>query len=137
VPHFAPVRSAFELVPGDLLAMNDLVRTSADTGHMMLVRSLRRVVLDLPLPNSVQYAVEVVDCTKDAHGHAGGKGIEGYPDTRATPQKNWAGAGFGHFIGYADEKTGAFVGARWSANARTVWTPSVRQLPAARVVDTP
>ncbi|CCH28462.1 hypothetical protein ABZ816_29190 [Actinosynnema sp. NPDC047251] len=140
VPHFRRVLRVADLRPGDLVAVDYRNEQDTNTGHIVLVRSVRGTytapVASLNFPGETQYAVEVVDCTAEPHGLHGVGGYFAYPDSRifnATAQT--AGAGIGHMMFYASDETGEFTRYRWSVNTSSSATYPVDQRPvsAARI----
>ncbi|MBB5957503.1 hypothetical protein FHS29_004098 [Saccharothrix tamanrassetensis] len=140
IPHFRRVRRVADLRPGDLIAVDYRNDQDTNTGHIVMVRSLRGVyaapVASLNFPGETQYAVEVVDCTSEPHGLHGVGSYSSFPDSRifnATAKIN--GAGTGHMMFYASDETGEFTRYRWSVNTSSTATYTVAQRPtsAARI----
>jgi hypothetical protein len=137
VPHFTPVPTIDDLRVGDLIALNDLDRQpgDTDTGHVLLVRRLVGTYDRVGgQKGSTQYAIQVVDCTKDPHGVYATGDYPSYPDSRITSGRKWPGAGFGHVMLYADSVTGVFTGIRWSVNS-SVFNPITERAIAAAHID--
>jgi len=136
VPHFRRVRRVADLRPGDLVAIDYRNDQDTNTGHIVMVRSLRGVyvapVASLNFPGETQYAVEVVDCTAEPHGLHGVGGYSSYPDTRIfNAGAATAGAGFGHMMFYASDETGEFSRYRWSVNTSSSGTYALSRRPMA------
>ncbi|GAA2797338.1 hypothetical protein GCM10010441_23190 [Kitasatospora paracochleata] len=139
-PHFRPVLRPADLRPGDLIAVNYNGSDTRNTGHIVMVRSVKGVYTGSAVyPTETQYAVEIIDCTSDAHGVFGVGNYGTYPDTRmvgAVDADNLQGVGIGHMMFYAANDTGYFSRYRWSVNTASDKTYTVTQRPiaAARVV---
>lgn len=141
VPHFERVTRVADLRPGDLVAVDYRNDQDTNTGHIVLVRSLKGVytapVASLNFPGETQYAVEVVDCTAEPHGRYGVGNYSRFPDSRIVDADTAGdGAGFGHMMFYASDATGEFTRYRWSVNTSSAGAYTVDQRPvaAARVV---
>ncbi|NUT91865.1 MAG: hypothetical protein HOY78_07515 [Saccharothrix sp.] len=141
VPHFQRITRVADLRPGDLVAIDYDNDQDTNTGHIVMVRSLRGTYLapsgGLNFPGETQYAVEVVDCTAEPHGLHGVGSYSAFPDSRifnATAATD--GAGFGHMMFYASDETGEFTRYRWSVNTNSAgtYTLAERPLSAARVI---
>ncbi|QFZ17039.1 hypothetical protein EKG83_05750 [Saccharothrix syringae] len=141
VPHFERVTRVADLRPGDLVAVDYRNDQDTNTGHIVMVRSVkgayRAPVASLNFPGETQYAVEVVDCTSEPHGRYGVGNYSRFPDSRifnATAATD--GAGFGHMMFYASDATGEFTRYRWSVNTSSAGTYTTTQRPvaAARVL---
>ncbi|MEV0677874.1 hypothetical protein AB0I60_15295 [Actinosynnema sp. NPDC050436] len=136
VPHFQAVRRVADLRPGDLVAIDYRNDQDTNTGHIVLVRSVRGTytapVASLNFPGETQYAVEVVDCTAEPHGLHGVGGYPAYPDSRIFHAgAATTGAGFGHMMFYACDETGGFTRYRWSVNTSSSGTYPVARRPVA------
>ncbi len=140
VPNFQRIRRVADLRPGDLIAIDYRNDQDTNTGHIVMVRSVRGTyvapVSSLNFEGETQYAVEVVDCTSEPHGLHGVGGYFAFPDSRifnATASTD--GVGYGHMMFYASDATGEFTRYRWSVNTSSsgVYTPAQRPVSAARV----
>ncbi len=141
VPHFERVDAVADLLPGDLIAVDYRNDQDTNTGHIVMVRSVKgpytAPVASLNFPGETQYAVEVVDCTSEPHGRYGVGNYALFPDSRIfNAGAATDGAGFGHMMFYASDATGAFTRYRWSVNTSSAGAHPVGQRPvaAARVV---
>ncbi|MCC8244017.1 hypothetical protein [Saccharothrix luteola] len=141
IPHFERVTRVADLRPGDLIAVDYRNDQDTNTGHVVMVRSVKGVYTAptraLNFPGETQYAVEVVDCTSEPHGVYGVGNYFRFPDNRifnATAATD--GAGYGHMMFYASDATGEFSRYRWSVNTSSARTFPVSDRPvsAARVV---
>lgn len=141
IPHFERVTRVADLRPGDLVAIDYRNDQDTNTGHVVMVRSVKGVYTapgsGLNFPGETQYAVEVADCTSEPHGVYGVGNYARYPDSRifnATAATD--GAGYGHMMFYASDATGAFSRYRWSVNTSSAgtYTTAERPVAAARVV---
>ncbi|MFJ8105242.1 LamG domain-containing protein [Streptomyces sp. NPDC096132] len=140
-PRFQRVRKVADLRPGDLIAVDYLGTVEDNTGHIVMVREVKGVFSgSADFTGETQYAVEVVDCTSDAHGVYGKPNYPQYPDTRMVSDvegANFEGVGIGHMMFYTSDATGEFSRYRWSVNsAKTTntWPVSDRPVSAARIV---
>ncbi|MFE2754115.1 hypothetical protein ACFXGA_19175 [Actinosynnema sp. NPDC059335] len=140
IPHFERVTRVADLRPGDLIAIDYRNDQDTNTGHVVMVRSVKGVYTapgsGLNFPGETQYAVEVVDCTAVPHGVYGVGNYFRFPDNRifnATASTD--GAGYGHMMFYASDATGAFSRYRWSVNTSSAgaYTMAQRPVSAARV----
>ncbi|WP_158846546.1 twin-arginine translocation signal domain-containing protein [Saccharothrix deserti] len=140
IPHFERVTRVADLRPGDLIAVDYRNDQDTNTGHVVMVRSVKGVYTapssSLNFPGETQYAVEVVDCTSAPHGVYGVGNYFRFPDNRifnATAETN--GAGYGHMMFYASDTTGEFARYRWSVNTSSAGTFTMAQRPvsAARI----
>lgn len=136
VPHFRPVRRVADLLPGDLVAVDYRNDQDTNTGHIVMVRSVRGTytapVASLNFPGETQYAVEVVDCTAEPHGRHGVGGYSAFPDSRIFhANARTTGAGYGHMMFYASDETGEFTRYRWSVNSSSAGAYEVRRRPVA------
>ncbi|RKT52875.1 hypothetical protein [Saccharothrix australiensis] len=136
VPHFRRVRRVADLRPGDLVAIDYRNDQDTNTGHIVMVRSVRGVyvapVATLNFPGETQYAVEVVDCTAEPHGVHGVGGYPEFPDSRIVDATAWTtGAGFGHMMFYASDTTGEFTRYRWSVNTSSSGAHPLDRRPVA------
>ena len=114
--HFQQIRNAGDIRPGDLIAVQYADRSEHDdnTGHVMLVVSTpeRFHPVKVIEPNTRQYLVTVIDCSRSPHGK---------DDTRAGGGPSGQGGGAGDYPGlgrgplrlYTDLQ-GAVVGYSWS-----------------------
>ncbi|ATE52710.1 MULTISPECIES: hypothetical protein [Actinosynnema] len=141
VPHFERVRRVADLRPGDLVAIDYRNDQDTNTGHIVMVREVRGAYEApsprLNFPGETQYAVEIVDCTSEPHGQYGVGHYAAFPDSRIFNAENQTeGAGFGHMMFYASDRTGEFTRYRWSVNAASsgVYPVAERPVAAARVV---
>ncbi|GAA3888482.1 hypothetical protein GCM10022243_61710 [Saccharothrix violaceirubra] len=139
VPRFRRVHRVADLRPGDLIAIDYRNEQDTNTGHIVMVRRTRGVyvapVASLNFPGEVQYAVEIVDCTSEPHGQVGVGNYAAYPDSRLVGRRRGEGAGYGHMMFYADERTGMFTRYRWSVNTASAGAHPMdrRPIAAARV----
>ncbi len=140
IPHFERVTRVVDLRPGDLIAIDYRNGQETNTGHVVMVRSVKGVYTApnrrLNFAGETQYAVEVVDCTAEPHGVYGVGNYSRFPDNRifnATAATD--GAGYGHMMFYASDATGGFSRYRWSVNTSSAGTYTIAQRPvsAARV----
>jgi hypothetical protein len=140
VPNFQRVTRVADLRPGDLVAVDYRNDQDTNTGHIVMVRSVRGTYVapssSLNFPGETQYAVEVADCTSEPHGVYGVGNYAAFPDNRifnATAETT--GAGYGHMMFYASDATGEFTRYRWSVNTSSSGTYTVAQRPvsAARI----
>jgi hypothetical protein len=136
-PHLRRIDRVADLLPGDLIAIkydND----PDNTGHIVMVREVKGIYTNsMNFPGETQYAVEILDCTSDAHGEFGLASYAAYPDTRMVAKTgNFTGAGIGHMMFYASNTTGLFSRYRWSVNTveGKTYPTAVRPISAARVV---
>ncbi|MEU5690243.1 twin-arginine translocation signal domain-containing protein [Actinosynnema sp. NPDC020468] len=140
VPHFSRVHRVADLRPGDLIAIDYANDQDTNTGHLVMVRSVKGVytapVATLNFPGETQYAVEVADCTSEPHGMWGVGNYHAFPDNRITATRRQDGAGYGHMMFYASDATGGFTRYRWSVNTSSpgAYTEAQRPVAAARVV---
>lgn len=140
-PHFERVTRVEDLRPGDLIAIDYRNDQDTNTGHVVMVRSVKGVYTapgsSLNFPGETQYAVEVVDCTSEPHGVHGVGNYSRFPDNRIFTATTWTdGAGYGHMMFYASDSTGGFSRYRWSVNTSSAGTYTTAQRPvsAARIV---
>ncbi|MBP2333963.1 hypothetical protein [Saccharothrix coeruleofusca] len=140
-PHFERVTRVADLLPGDLIAIDYRNDQDTNTGHIVMVRSVKGVHVasgrGLNFPGETQYAVEVVDCTAEPHGRHGVGDYAAFPDSRVFNAGSRAeGAGYGHMMFYAADRTGEFARYRWSVNTASTGAHTTEQRPiaAARVV---
>ncbi|TQM80809.1 hypothetical protein FHX81_3157 [Saccharothrix saharensis] len=140
IPHFERVTRVVDLRPGDLIAIDYRNDQDTNTGHVVMVRSVKGVyrapTRGLNFAGETQYAVEVVDCTSEPHGVYGVGNYFRFPDNRifnATASTD--GAGYGHMMFYASNETGDFSRYRWSVNTSSAGTYATAERPvsAARV----
>lgn len=138
IPRFERVTAVADLRPGDLIAIDYRNDQDTNTGHVVMVRSVKGVYTapspSLNFTDETQYAVEVVDCTSEPHGVFGVGNYFRFPDNRifsATAQTD--GAGYGHMMFYASDATGGFSRYRWSVNTSSAGTFTVAQRPVAAV----
>ncbi|MDU0291532.1 hypothetical protein [Saccharothrix longispora] len=141
VPHFERVTRVADLRPGDLIAVDYRNDRDTNTGHVVMVRSLKGAYTApgrrLNFPGETQYAVEVADCTSEPHGLYGVGDYRRYPDNRIfNAGARTDGAGYGHMMFYASDDTGEFTRYRWSVNTSSAGTHPADRRPvaAARVV---
>jgi hypothetical protein len=141
IPHFEPVTAVADLRPGDLIAIDYRNDQDTNTGHVVMVRSVKGMYMapsaSLNFTGETQYAVEVVDCTSEPHGMFGVGNYFRFPDNRifnATAETD--GAGYGHMMFYASDATGGFARYRWSVNTSSAgtFTTGERPVAAARVI---
>ena len=107
--HFRQIKSIRDILPGDLIALQYADRSEHEdnTGHVMLIVSSARPHKPSKLvePNTLQYEVDVIDCSKSPHGKT---------DTRFNPDgTEYSGLGKGVFRLYTDEQ-GNITGYSWS-----------------------
>lgn len=138
IPHFPLVTRVTDLRPGDLIAIDFRNDQGTNTGHVVMVRSVKGVHRArgrrLNFRGETQYAVEVADCTAEPHGMHGVGDYESYPDTRIVDGATaHDGAGYGHMMFYADSTTGVFTRYRWSVNTASTLTYTTAQRPLAAV----
>jgi len=108
VPHFETVATASSIEPGDILAIRYGAGTSSPTGHTAIIESSE--LWDTSDPARDTYRVRVYDSTSNPHGLAPAG------DTRSLDFAEYAGAGAGFMLLYADKVTGAFTGYKWGEN---------------------
>ncbi|WP_367131773.1 hypothetical protein [Saccharothrix sp. HUAS TT1] len=142
LPHFERVTRVGDLRPGDLIAVDYRNDQDTNTGHVVMVRSVRGVYTapgsSLNFAGETQYAVEVVDCTSEPHGVYGVGNYFRFPDSRIFNATAWTdGAGYGHMMFYASDATGEFTRYRWSVNTASSGTYTTAQRPVAAVRVTP
>jgi hypothetical protein len=106
---FQQIKNIRRIIPGDIIAIRytDRDEHEDNTGHVMLIASLPRIQLPTKVlePNTTQYEVDVIDCSKKPHGKS---------DTRFTPEGlEYSGLGRGEFRLYTDEQ-GNIVAYSWS-----------------------
>lgn len=108
--HFHSIQNIHDLQPGDIIAIKYADRSEHEdnTGHVMLIAN--RPSLHKPskvfLPNTIQYEIEIIDCSKSPHGKA---------DSRFLPDGNgYSGLGKGLFRLYTDMQ-GRITAYSWSA----------------------
>ncbi|HZX59818.1 MAG TPA: hypothetical protein VFE54_13870 [Mucilaginibacter sp.] len=107
--HFRQIKSIRDILPGDLIALQYADRSEHEdnTGHVMLIVSSPRSHRPSKLiePNTLQYEVEVIDCSKSPHGKN---------DTRFNPDgTEYSGLGKGTFRLYTGGQ-GNITGYSWS-----------------------
>ena len=107
--HFRQVKNIRDIQPGDIIALQYADRSEHDdnTGHVMLIAALPRPHRPSKViePNTQQYEVEVIDCSKSPHGKS---------DSRFTSNGGeYSGLGRGDFRLYTDEQ-GNITGYSWS-----------------------
>jgi len=107
--HFQQIKNIGSILPGDIIALKYADRSEHEdnTGHVMVIASLPRPRKASKVfePNTNQYEVEVIDCSKSPHGKS---------DSRHTPDGGeYSGLGRGLFRLYADEQ-GTIVAYSWS-----------------------
>ncbi|MCW3843863.1 LamG domain-containing protein [Micromonospora yasonensis] len=136
-PRFQRISRVADLRPGDLIAVNYNGSDPANTGHIVMVRSVKGTYTGgMNFAGETQYAVEVIDCTADPHGVYATGNYDLYPDTRMVDDvTNFQGAGIGHMMFYAADTTGEFSRYRWSVNSGSANTHPVssRPIAAARI----
>ena len=107
--HFHQIRNIRDLRPGDLIAIQYADRSEHDdnTGHMMVIdgepqpHQPSKVIQ----PNTRQFGVAVIDCSRSAHGNT---------DTRyGAGGSGYSGLGKGEFRLYTNPQ-GEVVGYSWS-----------------------
>ncbi|MFC0005346.1 LamG domain-containing protein [Micromonospora siamensis] len=135
-PHFRRITRVADLRPGDLIAIDYRGTVSGNTGHIVMVRSVKGTYSGgMNFSGETQYAVEIVDCTSDAHGMYAKGNYDLYPDTRVVEddlrKTNFEGVGIGHMMFYASDATGEFSRYRWSVNSGTTNTHTVADRPVA------
>jgi hypothetical protein len=128
--HFMQIKNIHDITPGDLIALLYPDRTEHDdnTGHMMVVASAPRSHQPSKIlePNTEQYEVEVIDCTKSPHGKN---------DTRITSSGNYGGLGKGTFRLYTDLQ-GNIVGYSWSpGNPKEGFDPYEKPVAVGRFME--
>ncbi|MBW4720633.1 hypothetical protein [Saccharothrix obliqua] len=136
VPHFRRVRRVADLRPGDLVAIDYRNDQDTNTGHIVMVRSVRGTYHaprpGLNFPGETQYAVQVVDCTAEPHGLHGVGDYPAFPDSRVVDATTrTTGAGYGHMMFYASDETGEFTRYRWSVNTSSAGTHPLDRRPVA------
>ncbi|MGZ3763330.1 MAG: hypothetical protein ACXVA2_01650 [Mucilaginibacter sp.] len=107
--HFQQIKNISNLRPGDLIALQYADRSEHEdnTGHVMLIISSPRLRRPSKLiePNTLQYEIEIIDCSKSPHGKS---------DTRFNADgSEYSGLGKGIFRLYTDEQ-GNITGYSWS-----------------------
>jgi hypothetical protein len=143
-PRMRRIEKVTDLLPGDLIAIDystiENGTPQVNTGHIVLVRELKAASTSGPAthPGVVQYPIEVLDCTAEAHGEYQYATYKDFPDTRMVWEDgtgagaNFQGVGIGHMFFYADA-AGGFAGYRWSVNSGTANTYSVAARPITAV----
>ncbi|RTL58744.1 MAG: hypothetical protein EKK37_10485 [Sphingobacteriales bacterium] len=107
--HFQLIKNISQVQPGDIIAIQYADRSEHDdnTGHVMLVSSLPQSYKPsaIVLPNTLQYIIDVIDCSKTPHGKN---------DSRRLPDgSDYSGLGKGSFRIYTDRQ-GNIVAYSWS-----------------------
>jgi len=107
--HFQQVKNINDILPGDIIALKYADRSEHEdnTGHVMLIISRPRPHRPSKIlePNTLQYEVEIIDCSKSPHGKS---------DTRFTGDgQEYSGLGKGLFRLYTDG-SGNIVAYSWS-----------------------
>jgi hypothetical protein len=107
--HFQQIKNVNGILPGDIIALQYADRSEHDdnTGHVMLITSVPRSRRPSKIiePGTLQYEVEVIDCSKSPHGKS---------DSRFMPDGGeYSGLGRGLFRLYTDEQ-GNIVAYSWS-----------------------
>ena len=107
--HFQQIKNISDVLPGDLIALQYADRSEHEdnTGHVMLIVSkpVERTPTKIIAPDTRQYEIEVIDCSKSPHGKT---------DTRFSADgSEYSGLGRGIFRLYTD-KQGNIVGYSWS-----------------------
>ncbi len=126
--HFRQIKSISDILPGDLIALQYADRSEHEdnTGHVMLIVSSPWPHRPSKLiePNTMQYEVEVIDCSKSPHGKS---------DTRFNSDgTEYSGLGKGTFRLYTDEK-GNIKGYSWSTgNPKAGFDPFENPLAVGR-----
>ncbi len=129
VPHFAKRTKLTELEMGDLIFIKYLSSNSANgdpTGHTAFFISRTPVDKDGD-PNTLEWAVKVLDSTSNPHGVASvnqGSPYLNHPDTRAVGTTEYDGLGEGTMVLRTDAQ-GNVLGHWWGINENTVnwWYP--------------
>jgi hypothetical protein len=143
LPHLQRIDKVVDLRPGDLIAIDYRNGAATNTGHAVMVRQvLGPYDRKLNLPDTVQYAVQIADCTSEPHGVIDKHDYEAFPDTRIAPTVEQQGIGYGHMMFYAkskkaegegDDVLGRFAGYRWSVNTNADGTHAIDERPIAAV----
>jgi len=107
--HFRQIKNINGVLPGDIIALQYADRSEHEdnTGHVMLIAALPRPHRPSKViePNTQQYEVEVIDCSKSPHGKS---------DSRFNSNGGeYSGLGTGNFRLYTDEQ-GNITGYSWS-----------------------
>jgi len=107
--HFRQIKNINSILPGDIIALQYADRSEHEdnTGHVMLIAALPRPHRPSKViePNTQQYEVEVIDCSKSPHGKS---------DSRFDSNSGeHSGLGRGNFRLYTDEQ-GNITGYSWS-----------------------
>jgi len=107
--HFRQVKNINDIQPGDIIALQYADRSEHEdnTGHVMLVVASPRPHRPSKViePNTLQYEVEIIDCSKSPHGKS---------DSRYNANGGeYSGLGRGYFRLYTDER-GNVTGYSWS-----------------------
>ncbi|MEU9132726.1 hypothetical protein AB0D08_32255 [Kitasatospora sp. NPDC048540] len=141
IPHFRPVTTVRDLLPGDLLSVDyNRPKEAVYSGHIVIVRRHRGLLPHpadrrFPLP-VLPHVFEVVDCSSRPHGTRAGFPdlFDAYPDTRALGGAGTGdGVGYGHMVLYEDRSTGRIAGYRRSPDAPGAFTAAERPIAAARI----
>jgi hypothetical protein len=108
--HFRQIKNISDILPGDIIVLQyaDRSQHEDNTGHVMLIVSLPRPHKPSKViePNTLQYEVAVIDCSKSPHGKS---------DTRFNSDgSDYSGLGSGIFRLYTDAQ-GNIAGYSWSA----------------------
>ncbi len=107
--HFHPIQNIRDVQPGDIIAIKYADRSEHDdnTGHVLLIagRPSFHKPSKIFLPNTIQYEIEIIDCSKSPHGKT---------DSRFLPDGNeYSGLGRGIFRLYTDMQ-GKITAYSWS-----------------------
>jgi hypothetical protein len=141
-PRMRRIGKITDLRPGDLIAIDYSTAENgtpqADTGHIVMVRQILAPYTGGPAdhPGVLQYPIEILDCTAEAHGEYQYATYRDFPDTRmvwedaTSEEADFAGVGIGHMFFYADA-AGGFAGYRWSVNSGSTNTYAVSARPIA------
>lgn len=131
---FRPIRKVAELRAGDLIAVDYSPETRTRTGHLMVVKAVKgRYTARGNIRGTTQYVVEVVDCTSTPHATPGNRETNRFPDSRIASSRKYHGVGYGHVVLYADNRTGAVWGHRWSVIASAIHPVRRRRVAMVRV----
>lgn len=126
--HFQLVKNINQVQPGDIIALQYADRSEHDdnTGHIMLIASLPQSYKPstIVLPNTLQYTIEVIDCSKSAHGKNDSR--------RLADGGDYSGLGKGSFRLYTNMQ-GNIVAYSWSdGNPKEGFDPYENQLAVGR-----
>lgn len=123
---FKEITSIEEVRPGDIIAIK-YPPGSGNTGHVMLVvaQPTKRAATEPVVKNSIQYEIEIIDCSSSGHGPNDSRRIES--------GKYREGLGKGMYRVFTNEK-GIPIGHSWSVYATSkYYEMNVRNLVIGRV----